>query len=155
MVWREILLSPCPFWIGFCQLNFYQKYPNYFGGENCHQSGLFDTLPSWMGLIKIPLSGPKDEHFNLFHCSCQWGLKKQTWRFPSQTHAPKENELSMSSYPSKNEHNYFLISALRISNGSSYKKIKAYIINVIIDSRYPHYPLNIIIVSSFFWFNPL
>ena len=25
---------PCPFWIKFCQLNFYQKFPNFFGGEN-------------------------------------------------------------------------------------------------------------------------
>ena len=22
------------FWIGFCQLNFYQKFPNIFGGDN-------------------------------------------------------------------------------------------------------------------------
>jgi hypothetical protein len=27
-------LPPCNFWIGFCQLNFYQKFPNIFGGEN-------------------------------------------------------------------------------------------------------------------------
>ena len=24
------LLFPCPFWIRFCQLNFYQKFPNFF-----------------------------------------------------------------------------------------------------------------------------
>ena len=27
------------FWIGFCQLKFYQKFPNIFGGENWDQSG--------------------------------------------------------------------------------------------------------------------
>ena len=33
-LWRGgILLSPCPFWIGFCQLNFYQNFPNFFRGE--------------------------------------------------------------------------------------------------------------------------
>ena len=34
--WHEgvILLSPFPFWITFCQHNFYQKFPNLFGGEN-------------------------------------------------------------------------------------------------------------------------
>ena len=32
------LLFPCPFWIRFCQLNFYQKFPNFFCVENCHQS---------------------------------------------------------------------------------------------------------------------
>ena len=25
---------PCNFGIGFCQLNLYQKFPNFFGGEN-------------------------------------------------------------------------------------------------------------------------
>jgi hypothetical protein len=29
---------PCPFWIKFCQLNSYQLFPNFFGGENLHQS---------------------------------------------------------------------------------------------------------------------
>ena len=24
----------CPFWTTFCQLNFYQKFPNFFGGRN-------------------------------------------------------------------------------------------------------------------------
>ena len=28
MAWGGLLLSPCPFWIRFCQLNFYQKIPN-------------------------------------------------------------------------------------------------------------------------------
>jgi len=34
--WHEAgrIYSPYNFWIGFCQLNFYQKYPNVFGGEN-------------------------------------------------------------------------------------------------------------------------
>jgi hypothetical protein len=31
---RGTLLSSCPFWIRFCQLNFYQKFPNIFGGKN-------------------------------------------------------------------------------------------------------------------------
>ena len=29
-----IHLFPCPFWIRFCKLNCYQKFPNIFGGEN-------------------------------------------------------------------------------------------------------------------------
>ena len=29
---------PCNFGIGFCQLNLYQKFPNFFGGEKFHQS---------------------------------------------------------------------------------------------------------------------
>jgi hypothetical protein len=28
-----ILLFPCPFWVGICQLTFYQNFPNFFGGE--------------------------------------------------------------------------------------------------------------------------
>ena len=33
--WHERgLLSPCPFWIRFCLLNFHQKFRNFFGGEN-------------------------------------------------------------------------------------------------------------------------
>ena len=31
---KGILLSPCPFWIRFCQLIFFQKFPNFFGGLN-------------------------------------------------------------------------------------------------------------------------
>ena len=38
----------CPFWIRICQLNFYQKFPNFYGGENWH----FDTLPSSLSHIK-------------------------------------------------------------------------------------------------------
>ena len=39
--WHEggNFLSPCPFWTSFCKLNFYQKFPKLFGGENWHQSG--------------------------------------------------------------------------------------------------------------------
>ena len=36
--------------IGFCQINFYQEFPNIFGGENWDQ---FDTLPSSLSLIKL------------------------------------------------------------------------------------------------------
>ena len=34
--WHEAgrIYPPYNFWIGFCQLNFYQKFPNIFGGEN-------------------------------------------------------------------------------------------------------------------------
>ena len=35
-----------------CQLNLYQKFPNFFEGENWHQSGEFDTLPSSLSLVK-------------------------------------------------------------------------------------------------------
>ena len=48
-----ILLSPCPIWIRFCQLIFFQKFPNFFGGENWHQSGYFDTLSSSWSFIKV------------------------------------------------------------------------------------------------------
>ena len=30
---------PCNFGNGICQLNLSQKFPNFFGGENSHQSG--------------------------------------------------------------------------------------------------------------------
>ena len=39
-------------WIRFFQLNFFQKFPNSFGGENWDKSGYFDTLPSSLSLIK-------------------------------------------------------------------------------------------------------
>ena len=34
--WHETgwIYPPYDFWIGFCQLNFYQKFTNIFGGEN-------------------------------------------------------------------------------------------------------------------------
>ena len=34
--WHEAgrIYPPYDFMIGFCQLNFYQKFPNIFGGEN-------------------------------------------------------------------------------------------------------------------------
>ena len=34
--WHEAgqFYPPCNFRIGFCQLNLYQKFPNFFGGEN-------------------------------------------------------------------------------------------------------------------------
>jgi hypothetical protein len=39
--WHETgrIYLPYNFRIGFCQLNFYQKFPNIFGGENWDQSG--------------------------------------------------------------------------------------------------------------------
>ena len=39
--WHEAgrIYSPYNFWIGFCQLNLYQKIPKKFGGENSDQSG--------------------------------------------------------------------------------------------------------------------
>ena len=55
LAWGVIFLSPCHFWIRFCQLNFYQKFPNFFGGENWHQSDYFDTLLSSLSLIKSVL----------------------------------------------------------------------------------------------------
>ena len=33
--------------------NFFQKFPNFFGGKNWHESGYFDTLPSSLSLIKV------------------------------------------------------------------------------------------------------
>ena len=39
--WHEAghIYPPCNFGIGFCQLNLYQKFPNFFVGENWCQSG--------------------------------------------------------------------------------------------------------------------
>ena len=39
--WHEAgqIYPPYNFWIGFCQLIFYQKFPNIFGSENWDQSG--------------------------------------------------------------------------------------------------------------------
>ena len=51
---------------------FLSKISKLFWGENWHQSGWFDTLPSSCSLIKMPLDGAKDEHFSCFHSSCQW-----------------------------------------------------------------------------------
>ena len=50
---RGIFLSPCPFWIRFCQQIFFQKSSNFFGNENRHQSSYFDTLPSSLSLLKV------------------------------------------------------------------------------------------------------
>ena len=46
-------LSPCSCWIRFCQLNLFQKLTNFFKGENLHQLGYFETLPSSLSLIKV------------------------------------------------------------------------------------------------------
>ena len=67
-----ILLSPCPFWIRFCQLSIYQKFLNLFGVENWNQSGLFDTLPSSLNLL-----GGAKKKTSWFHSSCQWGLNER------------------------------------------------------------------------------
>jgi hypothetical protein len=48
------------FWIGFCQLNFYQNVSNFF----------FEVLQ------KLPLDGAKDGHFSFFQRSCKIGLSK-------------------------------------------------------------------------------
>ena len=37
----------------FCQLKFYQEFPNFFGGAKL--------------IEKMPLGGDKDEHFSCFH----------------------------------------------------------------------------------------
>ena len=34
-------------------VDFFQKFPNFFGGENWHQLGYFDTLPRTVSLIKV------------------------------------------------------------------------------------------------------
>ena len=53
--WHEAghFYPPCNFGIEFCQLNLYQIFPNFFGGENLHHLGWFDALPSSLSLIKI------------------------------------------------------------------------------------------------------
>ena len=64
--WPWAFLSASTFWIGFCQLNFYQKFPNFYGGENSDQWGQFDTL-----LGSLALSGAKNEYFSFFQRSCK------------------------------------------------------------------------------------
>ena len=53
--WHEAghFYPSCNFGIGFCQLNLYKKFPNFFGGENWHQLGQFDCLPSLLTLTKL------------------------------------------------------------------------------------------------------
>ena len=46
-------LSVSTFWIGFCQLNFYQNFSNFFGGESWHQLGYFDILLNLLSLTKV------------------------------------------------------------------------------------------------------
>ena len=60
--WHETgrIYPPYNFWIVFCQMNFYQKISNIFGGKNWDQNLL--------------LGCPKDEHFSYFHSSCKLGL---------------------------------------------------------------------------------
>ena len=75
MAWEVILLSPCPFWIRCCLLNFYQKIPNFFVGENWHKL-------NWANLKHCvlqnkPLNGARNEYFSWFHSSCQWGLRPE------------------------------------------------------------------------------
>ena len=65
--------SPCHFWIRFCQLSFHRLFSNFFGGENWHESGWFDTLSSSLILIK-GAPGSKDVHFSCSLSSCQLGL---------------------------------------------------------------------------------
>ena len=45
------LFTPCPFWIRFCLLIFYQTFPNFFGGENWRQSYWFDRVALKMSII--------------------------------------------------------------------------------------------------------
>ena len=49
------LLTIPSFRIGVPSLLFFQKFQNIFGGEDLHQLGYFDTLPSLLSLIKIVL----------------------------------------------------------------------------------------------------
>ena len=78
-IWHEAghFYLPCNLGIGFCQLNLYQKFPNFFGDENWHQSG-FDTPPSSLSLTKMLLDGAKDEHFSCFLSLCQLELTSVT-----------------------------------------------------------------------------
>ena len=45
---RECFFQP----LSFLDQNFYQKFPNFYGGENWHQSGWFETLISSLNLMK-------------------------------------------------------------------------------------------------------
>ena len=69
--------------------DFLSKLKKLFGGENWHESSYFDTLPSLLSFLKLPLGGAKDEHFSFFQRSCQLGFnlgkvkrqKKDTYHF--------------------------------------------------------------------------
>ena len=67
---------PCPFWIRFCQLKFYKKFPNFLEVKiDVNRVNLTPCWAHWV-LLKMPLGGAKDEHVSCFHSSCQWGLSK-------------------------------------------------------------------------------
>ena len=51
----------------------FQKFPNFFGGENWHQSGYFDTLPSSLSLIKVALVALKMTIFLAFQSHARHG----------------------------------------------------------------------------------
>ena len=57
--------------------DFISKLYKLFGVENWHQSSYFDTLPSLLSFLKLPLGGAKDEHFSFFQRSFQLGLRPQ------------------------------------------------------------------------------
>ena len=59
------------FWIRACQLNFYQKFPNFFCGENWH---LWQPVKLIEYDEKMPIGVAKEEYFSCFHSSCLWGL---------------------------------------------------------------------------------
>ena len=70
---HKVKVSSCSCWIKFCHLNFFQKFPNFFGGENWHQMGYFDIK---LSLIKVAsgLGGSKDDQFSCFPALSQAGL---------------------------------------------------------------------------------
>ena len=67
-----IILSPCSLWIRYCQLIFFQKFPNFFWKWKLTSIRLFSHLAHFIESDKsCPLGGSKDEHFSCFNMTCQ------------------------------------------------------------------------------------
>ena len=65
---------PCPFWIRFCQLNFYQKFPIFLEVKiDINRVNLTPRQAHWV-LQKMLLGSAKDEKLSCFLSSCQLGL---------------------------------------------------------------------------------
>ena len=65
MAWGAILLSPCPFWIRFCQLNFYHKFQHFFWRWKLTSIGLIWYPTKVIEPHKKLLA--EDEHYELCH----------------------------------------------------------------------------------------
>ena len=60
--------------IGFCQLNFYQKFTNIFEVKIEINRDNLTPCQAHRVIKNLILGCPEDENFSYFHCSCQLGL---------------------------------------------------------------------------------